>query len=75
MNGSTTPESLVHPDALNEVFDLVDVNGDGVLTVHEFISVSLRRLTRSTLCFFFPPLGRDVLASFASVDERHETCP
>ena len=34
-------DSLVHPDALNEVFDVVDVNGDGVLTVHEFISVRL----------------------------------
>ena len=40
VNGSAMPDSLVHPDALNEVFDLVDANGDGVLTVHEFISVS-----------------------------------
>ena len=31
--------SLVHPNALNEVFDIIDANGDGVLTVREFILV------------------------------------
>jgi len=34
-----TPASLVHPDALHEVFEIIDANGDGVLTVHEFILV------------------------------------
>lgn len=48
---ASLPDSLVHPEALNEVFDVVDVNGDGVLTVHQFIVV--RALER---CFLsFPP--------------------
>lgn len=46
------PGSLVHPEALNEVFDVVDVNGDGVLTVHQFIMV--RALER---CFVSFPHG------------------
>ena len=50
VNGSAMPDSLVHPDALNEVFDLVDANGDGVLTVHEFISVS----PAATICYSPP---------------------
>eukprot|EP00230_Micromonas_polaris_P010990 CAMPEP_0197121158 /NCGR_PEP_ID=MMETSP1390-20130617/3357_1 /TAXON_ID=38833 /ORGANISM="Micromonas sp., Strain CCMP2099" /LENGTH=437 /DNA_ID=CAMNT_0042563031 /DNA_START=26 /DNA_END=1336 /DNA_ORIENTATION=+ len=32
------PVSLVHPDCLDEVFDIIDANGDGVLTVNEFIT-------------------------------------
>jgi hypothetical protein len=36
------PASLVHPDALDAVFDIVDVNGDGELTVNAFITVRLR---------------------------------
>ena len=33
------PVSLVHPDCLDEVFDIIDANGNGVLTVNEFITV------------------------------------
>ena len=36
--------SLVHPDALDEVFDIIDANGDGVLTVNEFIMVRASRI-------------------------------
>tara|TARA_B110000977_G_scaffold108959_1_gene141725 strand:+ start:15552 stop:15725 length:174 start_codon:yes stop_codon:yes gene_type:complete len=40
------PASLVHPDALDEVFDIIDTNGDGVLTVNEFILVRTLAIAR-----------------------------
>ena len=42
-----TPASLVHPDALDEVFDIIDANGDGVLTVNEFIMVRASQIRRT----------------------------
>lgn len=39
-------DSLVHPDALNEVFDVVDTDGDGVLILHDFISVRTSFISR-----------------------------
>mmetsp|Transcript_15919 Transcript_15919/g.38755 ORF Transcript_15919/g.38755 Transcript_15919/m.38755 type:complete len:297 (+) Transcript_15919:64-954(+) len=42
MATEAVPESLVNPDALKEVFGIIDANGDGVLTVHEFI-LALRK--------------------------------
>jgi hypothetical protein len=45
-----TPASLVHTDALDEVFEIIDANGDGVLTVHEFILVrALHAHARATV--------------------------
>ena len=41
------PASLVHPDALDEVFDIIDANGDGVLTVNEFITVRASQIRRT----------------------------
>jgi hypothetical protein len=41
------PASLVHPDALDEVFDIIDANGDGVLTVNEFIMVRASQIRRT----------------------------
>ena len=41
------PASLVHPDALDEVFDIIDANGDGVLTVNEFIMVRTSQIRRT----------------------------
>ena len=42
---------LVHPNILNEVFDVVDVTGRGSITVHDFIVVcpSFFKLTSSAL--------------------------
>ena len=61
------PASLVHPDALDEVFDIIDANGDGVLTVNEFIMVRESQIRRNA-----PRSPRDLSrgASFRHASRR-----
>ena len=63
--------SLVHPDALDEVFDIIDANGDGVLTVNEFIMVRASRIREPRhgppeTCHAAPPSETRVDATRAS---------
>lgn len=51
---ASSGDSLVLPEALDDVFDIIDVNRDGVLTVQEFILV---RYEREWSPFAFPYVG------------------
>ena len=51
---ASSGDSLVLPEALDDVFDIIDVNRDGVLTVQEFILV---RYEREWSPFAFPYIG------------------